>query len=173
MQFPNLNAKAVGLIILIVVGALVVEFLILEGTIGVSLPADRYSAASTLEMKVKALEKHFVTRNNRFTVVDFWTDHGSHREVLVLREYLFTDQQDSLEGPPKSTITVQGSIANKVRWTFHEPGHRGEVVTNNLYKVVKWGSGEHQMSTATSHWQMGGRFAPTHPLNCPKKSCWR
>jgi hypothetical protein len=29
-----------------------------------------------------------------------------------------------------------------VRWTFHEPGERGDVVTGNLYMVSRFGNGE-------------------------------
>ena len=55
--------------------ALVAEFVLLEGTLGVSLPKDRNSAVSTLETKMKGTEPQFITRNRRFTVVELLTEH--------------------------------------------------------------------------------------------------
>jgi hypothetical protein len=139
MKLANLTTKQLFVVVSIVVGALIAEFLFLEGTIGISLPSDRYSALSSLEIKDKATGLHFITRNRRFTVVDFWTAHGSRREALVLRESVFRDQEDGVEGPPDATVTVEAMNGKNVTWTFREPGERGEVVTNNLYKVVKLG----------------------------------
>lgn len=141
MQLPKPSrARAFALIVLI--GALVAEFFLLEGTIGISLPSDRNSALSTLEIKAKGTGLHFITRNKRFTVVDFLTAHGSRREALVLRESFFMDREDSVEGPPDATVTVDAMNGKNVRWTFHEPGERGDVVTDNLYMVTRFGGGE-------------------------------
>jgi hypothetical protein len=142
MRFADLASKRVLIIIGIAFGALVAEFILLEGTIGISLPSDRYSAVSSLETKTKGTELHFITRNRRFTVVDFLTDHGSHREPLVLRESFFMDRADSVEGPPDATVTVEALSGNNVRWTFHEPGERGDAVTDNIYMVTRFGGGE-------------------------------
>jgi hypothetical protein len=53
----------------IVLAALIGEFFILEGTIGISVPSDRNSALSTLEIRDQGRELHFITLNKRFTVV--------------------------------------------------------------------------------------------------------
>jgi len=142
MHFRKFATKRLFVVMFIVLGVLVAEFLVLEGTIGISLPSDRYSAWSRLEIKTKGVELHFITRNSRFAVVDFWTAHGSRREALVLRESFFMDREDSVEGPPKATVTVEAMNGKHVRWTFHEPGDGGDVVTSNLYRVVKFGGGE-------------------------------
>lgn len=127
---------------IVLVGALVAEFLLLEGTMGISFPSDRNSALSTLEIKTKRAELHFITRNKRFTVVDFLTAHGTRREALVLRESFFMDREDSVEGPPNAAVTVEALNGKDVRWTFREAGERGDVVTNNLYMVTAYGGGE-------------------------------
>ena len=57
--------------------ALIVEFILLEGIVGVSLPQDRNSAVSSLEIKTKGTSLHFITRNKRFIVVDLVTANGS------------------------------------------------------------------------------------------------
>jgi len=137
-----LATKRVFVIAGIVFAVLIAEFLILEGTIGISLPSDRNSALSTLEIKEQGRELHFITRNKRFSVVDFWTDRGTRREALVLRESFFMDRKDSVEGPPDATVTVEALRSKDVSWTIHEPGERGDVVTNNLYKVTKNSNGE-------------------------------
>jgi len=137
-----LPTKRILVIAGIVLAALIAEFFILEGTTGISVPSDRNSALSTLEIKDQGRELHFITRNKRFTVVDFWTDHGTRREALVLRESFFMDRKDSVEGPPDATVTVEALRSKDVSWTIHEPGERGDVVTNNLYKVTKNSNGE-------------------------------
>jgi len=81
-RFAPLATKG-EIIICIGVSALVAEFLLLEGTLGVSLPSDRDSAVSSLEIKTKGTELHFITRNRRFTVLDFWTK-DPHSQPLVL-----------------------------------------------------------------------------------------
>ncbi|HEV2696400.1 MAG TPA: hypothetical protein VGU90_00295, partial [Terriglobales bacterium] len=122
----------------ILVVALIAEFLLLEGTLGVSLPSDRNSAMSTIEVKVKGTDlDHFVTLNKRFTVVELLSKRGS--EDLVLRESFFTDLQFGVEGPPNATVTVEAMNGKDVRWTFHEPGQRGEPVTGDVYQVTKLG----------------------------------
>lgn len=138
-KFANLATKRVFVIIGIFLSALIAEFFFLEGTIGIGRPSDRYSALSSLEIKVQGRELHFITRNKRFTVVDFLTDHGTHREALVLRESFFMDREDGVEGPPNTTVTVEAMSGKNMRWTIHEPGERGDAVTDNLYMVSKFG----------------------------------
>ena len=138
-QFVNLTTKQLLLIATVVLGALIAEFLILEGTVGLSLPSERYSALSTLEIQNKRLGLHYVTRNNRFTVIDLLTAHGSGRETLVLRESALIDREDGVEGPPHATVSVQAMEGQNVKWTFHEPGEEGAVASSYLYKVVKSG----------------------------------
>lgn len=140
MRLAQLATKR-EIIICIGVGALIAEFILLEGTLGVSLPSDRNSAVSSVEVKTKGTERHFITRNRQFNVVDYWTD-DPHSKPLVLRELFFMDRTDGAEGPPDATITVEAMSGKDVRWIFHEPGERGEVVTNNLYMVTCFGNGE-------------------------------
>jgi hypothetical protein len=137
-----LPTKRIFVIAGIVLAVLIAEFLILEGTIGISVPSERNSALSTLEIRDQGRELHFITRNKRFTVVDFWTDHGTRRQALVLRESFFMDRKDSVEGPPDAAVTVEALRGKNVSWTIHEPGERGDAVTNNLYKVTKHSNGE-------------------------------
>ena len=75
--FAKVMSKRAIVFPVILVIALVTEFLLLEGTLGVSLPSDRNSAMSTLEVKVKGNgADHFITLNKRFTVptllIAFW-----------------------------------------------------------------------------------------------------
>jgi hypothetical protein len=119
--------------------ALIAEFVLLEGTLGVSLPKDRNSAVSRLEIKVKGTEQHFITWNRRFTVVELLTEHGTRSEPLVLRETVFTDREPSVEGPPNATVTVEALNVKDVRWRFQEPGERREPVTGDVYLVTKLG----------------------------------
>lgn len=138
-QFAMVLKKPAFVFSSVLVIALIVEFALLEGMLGVSLPADRNSAISKLEIKVKGTELHFITQNKRFTVVDLLTAHGTRREALVLRETFFADREDSVEGPPNATVTVEAMNGKDVRWTFHEPGERGEPVTGDVYLVTKFG----------------------------------
>lgn len=142
MQFAHLGTKQIFGIVCVVLAVAIAEFFILEGTIGISLPLDRNSALSTLEIQAKRTELHFVTRNKRFTVVDFWTAHGTRREALILRESFFMDRKDSVEGPPDASVTVEAINGKNVKWVLHEAGERGDVVTDNLYMVTKFGGGE-------------------------------
>lgn len=91
---------------------------------------------------MKGTELHYITQNRRFTVVDLTTEHGSSREALILRESFYMDREDSVEGPPKATVTVEALKGRNLRWAFHEPGERGDVVTNDLYMVTNYGGGE-------------------------------
>ena len=141
LQFANVR-KPVFVFSAVLAIALIAEFAVLEGTVGVSLPRDRNSAVSRLEIRTKGIGLHFITQNKRFTVVDLLTAHGSHREALVLRESFFMDREDGVEGPPSATVTVDATNNNNVRWTLHEPGERGDVVTSNLYMVSRFGNGE-------------------------------
>jgi hypothetical protein len=137
----SLKKTAVAFSIALLV-ALIAEFVLLEGTLGVSLPQDRSSAISKVEIKEKGIGLHYITQNRRFTVVDLLTDHGSGRETFVLRETFYMDRQDSAEGPPEATVTVEGLNGKNVRWAFHEPGERGDVITPDLYMVTSYGGGE-------------------------------
>ncbi|HEY6270794.1 MAG TPA: hypothetical protein VIX19_02245, partial [Terriglobales bacterium] len=80
---------------------------------------------------------HFITLNKRFTVVELLSKRGL--ENLVLRESFFMDQQFGAEGPPNATVTVEAMNGKDARWTFREPGQRGEPVTGDVYQVTKWG----------------------------------
>jgi hypothetical protein len=126
-----------------IVATMLVEFFLLEGTLGVSLPKDRYSATSTLQIEVKGAngDEHFITRNNRFTVVNLWMGPPL-RGPLVLRESLFVDKADGVEGPPDANITVEAMVDSRMKWTFRESGERGDVVTDHVYKVTRFGNGE-------------------------------
>ena len=137
-QFVKVR-KPVFVFSAVLVIALIAEFVLLEGTLGVSLPKDRNSAVSRLEIKVKGTEQHFITRNRRFTVVELLTEHGTRSEPLVLRETVFTDREPNVEGPPNATVTVEAMNVKDVRWTFQEPGERGEPVTGDVYLVTKFG----------------------------------
>lgn len=142
MRLAHLGTKRVVVAVCIVLGVAIGEFLFFEGTIGVSVPSDRNSALSTLEIKTKGTDIHFITRNKRFTVVDYWYAHGTRREALILRESFFMDREDGREGPPDATVTVEAMRGRDVRWAFHEAGERGDVVTNKLYMVTKFNGGE-------------------------------
>jgi hypothetical protein len=136
-QFVKVVRKPAVVFPVVLVIALIVEFVLLEGTLGVSLPSDRYSAMSRLDVKVKGTAPHFITLNKRFTVVEVLSKRGS--EDLVLRESFFMDQEFGVEGPPNATVTVEAMNGKDVRWTFREPGQRGEPVTGELYQVTKLG----------------------------------
>jgi len=141
MKFMSPTAKQVLVIGSIVLGALVAEFFILEGTVGIVMPSNRHSAMSSVEIRDKGLEINFVTRNNRFSVVDFYTADGTRRQAMVIRESFFMDRQDGRGGPPNSTVSVEGMIGDNVRWTFQEPGKRGDILTDKVYRVVKESDG--------------------------------
>jgi hypothetical protein len=136
--FANVMRKRVIVFPAILVVALIAEFLLLEGTLGVSLPSDRNSARSTIEVKIKGNDlDHFITLNKRFTVVELRSKRRS--EDLVLRESFFTDLVFGVEGPPNATVSVEAMNGKDVRWTFREPGQRGEPVTGEVYQVTKLG----------------------------------
>ena len=138
-QFVRVLRKPAVVFPVILVIALIMEFVLLEGTLGVSLPSDRDSAVSRIDIKVqgRAGALHFITLNKRFTVVELVLKRGT--EDLVLRESFFMDREDGVEGPPNATVTVEGMHGKDVRWTFREPGERGEPVTDNVYQVTKFG----------------------------------
>lgn len=123
--------------LILTVPALIAEFLLLVGTVGVSLPWDRYSAVSTLKIETNLSRLHFITDNKRFTVIQSFA--GPRLRDVVLRESFRADQADGVEGPPEGEVTVERLDGRNITWRFEEPGHRGEVVTDNLYKVVKYG----------------------------------
>ena len=117
--------------------ALITEFFLLEGLLGISFPSDRGSAVSTYEIREKGTAVHFVTRNKRFSISDLYTRHGTAREALVLRESVVTDRQDGIEGD-HSTVKVEALDGRSVKWSFEEPGERGQVI-NQVYEVTKYG----------------------------------
>jgi hypothetical protein len=137
-QFVKVVAKPAVLFPVVLIIALIAEFVLLEGTLGVSLPSDRNSAISRIDVKVKGNgASHFMTLNKRFTVVELLSKRGS--EDLVLRESFFTDLEFGVEGPPNATVTVEEMNGKDVRWTFREPGQRGEPLTGEVYQVTKLG----------------------------------
>jgi len=121
----------------IVVTALAIEFLILEGAAGISLPSDRQSVSSTVAIQVQGTDPHYVTRNYRFSVVE-----ENPNEPVVIREFSFMDRQPNKEGPPDASITVEAIKRGQVKWEFQEPGEHGDVLTDRLYRVVKLSGGE-------------------------------
>jgi len=123
--------------ILTVILALIAEFVILEGVVGISLPSDRGSVVSSYEIRQKGTELHFITRNKRFSIVDLFSKHGSAREALVLRESFLMDRQDGIEGA-NSLVKVEALDGKVVRWSFEESGERGEVM-DQVFEVTKLG----------------------------------
>jgi hypothetical protein len=123
--------------ILTVILALIAEFVILEGVVGISLPSDRGSVVSSYEIREKGTELHFITRNKRFSIVDLFSKHGSAREALVLRESFLMDRQDGIEGA-NSLVKVEALDGKAVRWSFEESGERGEVM-DQVFEVTKLG----------------------------------
>jgi len=135
----NSRIKRVATTLGIVLAALIVEFAVLEETIGIGLPSDRHSASSSVEIALKAREPHFITRNVRFSVIESFSDRGSATVPLVLRESFFVDREVNREGPPEATVTVEAMNAGVVIWTLQEIGERGDVIDNRLYRVTVFG----------------------------------
>jgi hypothetical protein len=129
-------------IALIVAAGIIAEFFVLEGTIGISFPADRRRAVSTIEIREQRDDVHFVTTNRRFSAVDRLTASGTSRQLVILRETLFMDRVQDREGPSTSSVTVEALDGNRVRWRFQAPGERAYIVTDNLYVVFKPSNGE-------------------------------
>ena len=127
-------------------------FFLLEGFYGV-LPSDRGSAVSSYEIREKATETHFITRNKRFSIVDLWSKHGSALEALVLRESVVTDRQDGIEGE-QSMMRVEALDGKAVKWTLEESGERGQVI-NQVYEVIKFGCCDAPTPTPISRFVMG------------------
>jgi hypothetical protein len=140
--------------------ALIVEFVLLEGLIGVSLPMERGSAVSSFEIREKGTESHFLTRNKRFSIVDLSIRHGSAVEALVVRESFAIDRQDGIEGA-KSTVKVEALDGNSVRWSFEEPGERGQVV-DQVYEVTKLGCCDAPNTYTYFSLQDGKKLRATH-----------
>jgi hypothetical protein len=134
-RFTTLTPRQLTALVGIILGALVVEFIVLESTIGISLPGDRHSAVSSGEIKVKNLETHFITRNRRFTGVRSTEIHPD----LMLQEFFVEDSMPDIEGVPDATVAVDGMDQGRIRWSFREPGVRGDVITDNIYRVMKPG----------------------------------
>src|SRR5258708_966705 len=97
-RFDAVIRKPIIILAVMLPLALIAEFLILEGVVGISLPSDRGSAVSSYEIRDKGTELHFITRNKRFTLVDLWLPHASTTETLVLRESFVMDRQAGMEG---------------------------------------------------------------------------
>ena len=135
--FRVLVTKPLFILAVLVPIAFIVEFFILEAGAGISLPSDRGSAVSSYEVRERGKDVHFITRNKRFRIVDLWSKNGSAVEALVLRESSVTDRQEGIEGD-KSTVTVEALDGKNVKWSFEEPGERGEPI-NQLYEVTKFG----------------------------------
>jgi hypothetical protein len=129
--------KPVFIYAFILPAALLGEFVILEGFVGVSLPPDRGTAVSRYEIQEKGTELHFITRNKRFSIVDLWSKHGSAVEALVLRESFEMDRQEGIEGA-NSMVKVEALDGKAIRWSFEEAGERGQVM-NQVYEVTKFG----------------------------------
>ena len=117
--------------------ALIAEFVVLEGVHGISLPSDRGSAVSSYEIRQKGKELHYITRNKRFSIVDLWSRHGSAVEALVMRESFVIDRQEGIEGG-SSMLKVEALDGKAVRWSFEEPGERGQAM-GQVYEVTKFG----------------------------------
>ncbi len=136
--FIRVLKKPVFIFVVVLPVALIAEFLVLEGFLGISFPSDRGSAVSSYEIREKGTDVHFITRNKRFSIVDQWTHQGSAREELVLRESFVTDRQDGIEGD-RSTVKVDAFYGNAVRWSFEEAGETGQALDFLVYEVTKFG----------------------------------
>jgi len=122
--------------IILIFFAALLELIVLEMTVGVSLPSDRASAKSTVVIKNVGTGLHFVTDNKRFSVVDYEDKFGMH--ALVLRESVNTDREDGVEGS-RGTVTVEAfldNITNSPLWRIQQEGHEGEV-EGDLYTITK------------------------------------
>jgi hypothetical protein len=95
------------------------------------LPWDRGSAESTYELRVEAGEDHYITGNKRFSII------GSGSDAIVLRESDTADGQGGVEGSV-STVKVEVLKRGSVKFSFEEPGERGETV-DRVYEVTKYG----------------------------------
>ena len=135
--FASLIRKPVFTLAVVLPVALVAEFILLEGFPGISLPWDRGSAVSSYEIREEGRDVHFVTRNKRFSIVDLWSKHGASLEALVLRESVFTDRQDGIEGD-QSTVKVEALNGKAANWSFEEAGERGQPL-GQIYEVTKLG----------------------------------
>lgn len=136
-QFGKLFKKPTFLFAVILPIALIVEFVLLEGLVGLSLPTDRGSAVSSFEIREKGTAVHFITHNKRFSLVDLWLPRSSAVETLVLRESFVMDRQGGIEGG-NATVKVEALDPNAVRWTFEEAGEQGQV-RGLVYEVTKLG----------------------------------
>jgi hypothetical protein len=129
--------KPVVIFAAIISVALIVEFFLLEGFVGVSLPTDRRAAISSYEIRENGRETHYITRNKRFSIVDLWSKHGSAVENLVLRESFDMDRQEGIEGA-NTKVRVEALDGTAVKWSFEEPGEVG-VTKGQVYEVIHYG----------------------------------
>src|SRR5258708_106814 len=136
-RFAAVITKPLFILVVTLPVALIAEFALLEGTLGISLPLDRGSADSSYEIREKGKEVHFITRNKRFSIVDLWSRHGSAVEALVLRESFVIDRQEGIEGD-SSMLKVEALDGKAVKWRFEEPGERGQAI-GQVYEVTKFG----------------------------------
>src|ERR1700681_4944886 len=135
--FTRVAKKPVFILAVILPVALIAEFAILEGVVGISLPSDRGAAVSSYEILEKGKELHFITRNKRFSIVDVWSKHGSAVDALVLRESFVMDRQEGIEGA-NSVVKVEALDGKAVSWSFEVAGERGQAI-NQIYEVTKFG----------------------------------
>lgn len=140
--------------------ALIAEFVVLEGLLGISLPLDRGSAISNYEIREKGTELHFITRNKRFSIVDLWNEDGAAVEALVLRESFVTDRQEGIEGEV-SMVKVEALDGKTVRWSFEQAGERGEAI-NQVYEVTEFGCCDAPNTYTYFSLQDGKRLRSTH-----------
>jgi len=136
-RFRAIVTKPLFILAVILPILLILEFVLLEFTVGITLPSDRGSAVSSYEIRERGKELHFITRNKRFSIVDLWSNNGTAVEALVLRESFVTDRQEGIEGD-NSTVKVEAVDGKNVRWSFEEPGERGEP-RNQTYVITKFG----------------------------------
>ena len=124
-----------------VAAVLLFELLILELTVGISLPSiDRASATSRVAIKIVGTGLHFVTENKRFHAVDYL--EGNVRTTLILRESVALDRETDVEGSGRGLVTVEAfenTVTNRPKWKIQQEGHVGEMFGDVLYKITKRG----------------------------------
>ncbi len=125
-----------------VAAILLLELLILELTVGISLPRiDRASATSRVAIKFVGIgQLHFVTENKRFYAVDYL--EGNVRTTLILRETVALDREVDVEGSGRGLVTVEAfenTVTNRPKWKIQQEGHVGEMFGDVLYKITKRG----------------------------------
>ena len=74
--------------------------------------------------------------NTRLTVVHHWFDQGSQLEFLILRESFYVVVAPNIQG---SRIVVEVLDGEDLRARFEDQGERGDLVTDNIYKITRNG----------------------------------